>query len=67
LKDKQVWFVFTIIGFFSALLSLIMIYLSRKKEFNYLIVFPIYFILVFGILYFITLKYKQPTPKHEDN
>jgi len=67
LKDKQVWYVFTIIGFFSALLSLIMIYFSRKKEFNYLIVFPIYFIVVFGILYFITLKYKQPTHKYENN
>ena len=66
LKDKQVWYVFTIIGFFSAFLSLIMIYFSRKKEYNYLIVFPIFFILVFGILYFITLKYKQPIPKDEE-
>ena len=42
-------------------------YLSRKKEFNYLLIFPIYFIIVFGTLYFITLKYKQPIPKNEDN
>ncbi len=66
LKDKQVWYVFTTIGFLSSLLSLLMIYFSRKKEFNYLLVFPLFFVIVFGILYFITLKYKQPIIKDED-
>ena len=66
LKDKQVWYVFTTIGFLSSILSLVMIYFSRKKEFNYLLVFPLFFVIVFGILYFTTLKYKQPIIKDED-
>ncbi|MES2587565.1 MAG: MraY family glycosyltransferase [Bacteroidota bacterium] len=60
LSDKQVWYVFTLISFFSALLSIFMIYLSKKAIIIPLIFFVLFFVGVFFILYRFTIKYKAP-------
>ena len=60
LTDRQVWYVFFTIGFFSFLLSIFIAYLVRH---NYILIIPsflIFFILVFVVLYRNTIRFPQP-------
>ena len=61
-KDKQVWYVFTAIGFVSSCLSLMMINLVGKGMIISVLFFVLYFVLVFAYLYSNTRKF--PEPKH---
>ncbi len=65
LKDKQVWYVFTGIGLISALLGLIMIEFSTTKTTTPILIGTVFFPIVFGILYFFTIKYKHPKKKDD--
>ena len=65
LNDRKVWYVFTGIGFVSAVLTILMIHLSLEKILFPIAILSIFFFIVFGFLYSLTLKYKQPTPKND--
>ena len=58
-KDRQVWMIFSVIGFGSFLLSVGIIYLVLIRSIDVTILFLLYFVIVFGILYRNTLKYKS--------
>lgn len=60
LKDKQVWYVFTLIGLGGAFLSLLMIYMVKNGIILPVILFLVYFIVVFTVLYRNTLKFPEP-------
>jgi UDP-GlcNAc:undecaprenyl-phosphate GlcNAc-1-phosphate transferase len=60
LKDKQVWYVFTLIGAGGAILSLLMIYMVKNGIIFPVILFLVYFIVVFTVLYRKTLKFPEP-------
>lgn len=60
LSDRQVWYVFVIISFFSTILSVLMVYLSKIGILIPLILFSLFFIAVFIILYRFTIKYHPP-------
>lgn len=59
-KDRQVWYIFTFIGFTGAILSLLMIYLVQKGSILPIILFLSYFLIVFFLLYRNTLKFPEP-------
>jgi len=59
-NDRQVWYVFSILGIFSALLSVAIVYLVKND-----IVFPVlgfipFFFIVFFLLYRNTIKHQPP-------
>jgi UDP-GlcNAc:undecaprenyl-phosphate GlcNAc-1-phosphate transferase len=56
--DKQVWIIFSIIGLFSFLLSVLIVYLTIHDVIIPNLLFVLFFIVVFGLLYRNTLKYK---------
>jgi UDP-GlcNAc:undecaprenyl-phosphate GlcNAc-1-phosphate transferase len=58
-NDKQVWIVFFVIGLFSFILSVTMIYLIQMGIIIPILFFALYFILVFGYLYRNTIKFPQ--------
>lgn len=58
-NDKQVWLVFFVIGFFSFILSVAMIYLIQMGIIIPILFFALYFIVVFGYLYRNTIKFPQ--------
>ena len=58
-KDRQVWIIFSVIGFGSFLLSVGIIYLVLMSFLEATVLFLLYFVVVFGILYRNTLKYKS--------
>ena len=58
-KDRQVWMIFSVIGFGSFLLSVGIIYLVLMSFLEATVLFLLYFVAVFGILYRNTLKYKS--------
>ena len=58
-KDRQVWMIFSVIGFVSFLLSVGIIYLVLMSFLEATILFLLYFLIVFGILYRNTIKYKS--------
>jgi UDP-GlcNAc:undecaprenyl-phosphate GlcNAc-1-phosphate transferase len=67
LKDNQVWQVFALLGFVSAALAIFFVYLVSIN-----ITWPvplglIYFFGVFAWIYRITLKYKAPESKQQNN
>ena len=62
LKDKGVWYVFTLLGFISALFATVVVYFIKTDQF---IILPIllatfYFLIVFAVLYKNTIKYPIP-------
>ncbi|MBM3417993.1 MAG: undecaprenyl/decaprenyl-phosphate alpha-N-acetylglucosaminyl 1-phosphate transferase [Bacteroidetes bacterium] len=59
-NDRRVWCVFLGIGLFSFLLSSFIVCLVHLKEIEYILIFPVFFILVFSYLYRNTLIYKAP-------
>ena len=67
LNDKGVWYVFTVIGFISSILSIVMV--GFVKDDNYIILpiilATIYFLIVFILLYKNTIKY--PIPSKSEN
>tara|TARA_B110000305_G_scaffold104669_1_gene117749 strand:+ start:869 stop:1933 length:1065 start_codon:yes stop_codon:yes gene_type:complete len=59
--DRQVWIIFSFIGFVSFLLSVAIIYLVLISRLQEIMIFLLYFIAVFLILYRYTIKYKRST------
>ena len=55
-KDKQVWIIFSVIGFISFVLSVLIVYLALNNQLHYIAFFLLYFLLVFGLLYRNTIK-----------
>jgi UDP-GlcNAc:undecaprenyl-phosphate GlcNAc-1-phosphate transferase len=66
LKDKQVWYVFLILGMLSSTLSIWMIHLSTKQNLLPILFLSFFFPIVFGVLFYFTLKYKAPI-ENENN
>lgn len=60
LNDRQVWYVFTFVSFFSTAISVFMIYLCKLKILMPLLFFNLFFIVVFVVLYRFTIKYHPP-------
>ncbi len=58
-NDKQVWYIFTAIGFFAALFTLVSIYFVKKGNPWIPLALSSYFLLVFIFLYRNTLKHKK--------
>lgn len=56
--DKQVWYVFSTIGLFSFLFSVLIVYLTVHNIILPNLLFILFFILVFGLLYRNTIKFK---------
>ena len=65
LKDKQVWYLFSIISALSSFLCVLMIYMLVNKSVYPLLFFTLFFFIVFTTLYTITIKFKQPSHKNE--
>ena len=59
-SDRQVWYVFTLIGFLSFLLSVFIIYLVRHNSINIIPIFLLFFLVVFYLLFRNTLRYHEP-------
>jgi UDP-GlcNAc:undecaprenyl-phosphate GlcNAc-1-phosphate transferase len=59
-SDRQVWYVFTLIGFLSFFFSVLIIYLVRHNSIYITPIFLLFFIFVFYLLYRNTLKYSEP-------
>lgn len=59
LSDKKVWYVFMLIGFFAAILTVLMINFLKMDVTLPIVFFGLYFIVVFVILYRNTLKFPQ--------
>ena len=62
-KDKQVWMIFSLIGFISFILSVSIIYLVLSEKIQFTLFFLFYFLVVFLLLYRNTLKYTQKKEK----
>ena len=60
-SDKEVWYIFLIIGFLSFVLSAIIVFMVLKGFINWIILFNLFFIIVFYFLHRNTLKHKIPT------
>lgn len=58
--DKQVWQVFFVMGFVSAVLSCFLVMLIKEKQLFFVPFFVLYFTLVFVYLYRFTLRFKEP-------
>jgi UDP-GlcNAc:undecaprenyl-phosphate GlcNAc-1-phosphate transferase len=59
-SDRQVWYVFTLIGFLSFLLSVLIIYLVRHNSIFITPIFVLFFLVVFYLLFRNTLRYHEP-------
>jgi len=59
-NDKQVWFVFLIIGAIACFASISMVYLVKWNNIGPIAFFTLYFVVVFGFLYRNTIKYRAP-------
>ena len=60
LNDRQVWYVFSLLGFSSFVCSLLIIYLTVNGYIFEVLFFLFYFIIVFIYLYRKTIKYLPP-------
>lgn len=61
-NDRQVWYIFSLIGLLSFLLSIVILYLTVNSRENpdliyFTLIFLLFFIVVFILLYSLTLKY----------
>jgi UDP-GlcNAc:undecaprenyl-phosphate GlcNAc-1-phosphate transferase len=61
LTDRQVWYIFSSIGFISFVLSVSIIYLVRHNSVYFTPIFLIFFSFVFYLLYRNTIRYPQPS------
>lgn len=61
LSDRQVWYVFLSISFFSSLFSVYLIYLSKMGIIMPIVFFLLFVIIIFILLYRTTIKYKPPS------
>ncbi len=59
-SDRQVWYVFTLIGFLSFVLSVFIIYLVRHNSIFITPIFVLFFLVVFYLLFRNTLRYHEP-------
>ena len=59
-SDRQVWYIFSLIGFLSFILSFCIIYLIFEGEILSILLFIGFFVATFFFLYRNTLKYKAP-------
>lgn len=57
-SDKQVWYIFSIIGLFSFLISVLIVYLTIHDIIFPNLFFILFFLVVFFLLYMNTIKYK---------
>ena len=64
-NDRQVWYIFTLIGFLSFVLSVLIIYLVRYKFIFPIPFFVLFFIIVFYLLYKNT--FRHPETKKKEN
>jgi UDP-GlcNAc:undecaprenyl-phosphate GlcNAc-1-phosphate transferase len=64
-SDRQVWYLFTLIGFLSFVFSVLIIYLVRHKAIYVTPIFLLFFAIVFYLLYRNTMRYSEP--KNESN
>ncbi len=62
-KDRQVWYIFSLIGMLSFLLAVSIVYLVRHNQIEYILFFLIFFVVVFALLYRNTIVHKAPTNK----
>ena len=62
-NDKQVWYIFTLIGFLSFALSVLIIYLVRNKIIYPIPLFILFYLVVFILLYKNTIRYPEPKKK----
>jgi UDP-GlcNAc:undecaprenyl-phosphate GlcNAc-1-phosphate transferase len=58
-KDKEVWMIFSAIGFISFVLSVSIIYLVIHEKIHFTLFFLLYFLVVFLLLYRNTIKFPQ--------
>ena len=56
-NDRQVWYIFVLIGFLSAALSFLMVYLCKLELYAAVAVCALFFPIVFFLLYRLTIKY----------
>jgi UDP-GlcNAc:undecaprenyl-phosphate GlcNAc-1-phosphate transferase len=63
MNDRQVWYIFTLIGAVSVMLSLVLIVLVDKNIILPVAFLPLYFIIVFYLLYRNTIRYPEPPRK----
>jgi UDP-GlcNAc:undecaprenyl-phosphate GlcNAc-1-phosphate transferase len=56
--DKQVWYIFSLIGLASFLLSILIVYLTIHNVIQPSLFFILFFIIVFSLLYRNTIKFK---------
>ncbi|TNE55749.1 MAG: undecaprenyl/decaprenyl-phosphate alpha-N-acetylglucosaminyl 1-phosphate transferase [Bacteroidetes bacterium] len=61
LSDRQVWYIFLMISFFSTLFGVYLVHLSEMGIVLPLIFFLLYFIVIFILLYRVTIKYRPPS------
>lgn len=61
LSDRQVWYVFLVISFFSTLFGVYLIYLSEMGIILPILFFVLYFIVIFILLYRMTIKHGPPS------
>ncbi len=59
-NDRQVWYIFTLIGLFSFVLAVSIVYLVRHQQISPILFFLLFFSIVFGLLYRNTIVYKAP-------
>lgn len=59
--DKEVWYIFSIIGFLSFIFSVFIVYLVMAEKINWILLFILFFVFVFYYLFRNTLKNQMPT------
>lgn len=57
-NDRQVWYIFTLIGLFSFVLAVSIVYLVMHQQISPILFFLLFFTIVFGLLYRNTIVYK---------
>jgi len=65
-SDRQVWYIFTLIGFLSFLFCVLIIYLVRHNSIFITPIFLLFFVIVFYLLYRNTLRYFEPKKQKND-
>jgi UDP-GlcNAc:undecaprenyl-phosphate GlcNAc-1-phosphate transferase len=59
-NDKQVWYIFMLIGMLSFVLAVIIVFLVREQRIAPIVFFLFFFAAIFGLLYRNTLVHKAP-------
>lgn len=61
LNDRQVWYVFLLLGALSTVFAMVCIYLISIKQIVFTLPFLLFFVISFGLLYRNTIRYKEPS------